>query len=325
MARIDEHIIILEGCDGAGKTTLATKIAGELGCAYRHLEAFPNIGRGDLGRFYLEAASPALLGYQSVVMDRSWISEIPYSLAYREGAARLTRIHANMLERVFRRCQVSLILCHPPWETCLSNWSDRKNRELLKESTQLRRVYDWYDDLKTTPLLFTGFNPIVYDYTKDSVSALINQINANHQTWTVWDLPVVGEFSDRSILLVGDDHSNHMPQDSYYRYPFVSFSDAGPSHFVTTHLATKGILESDVCWTNTRSVGEVLKACVIKKGNVIALGTYAATVLKVCCGLSPNKDFVVIEHPQQIIDSQPINRYELADTIRRLIAERDAK
>ena len=82
--KTSKKLTIFEGCDGSGKTTAAREFAEQTGAKYVHFHNLPRIKKG-LGRMYVEAMLPALLGYQEVVFDRSWLSETPYGEAFREG------------------------------------------------------------------------------------------------------------------------------------------------------------------------------------------------------------------------------------------------
>lgn len=322
MTRNDKKIIILEGCDGAGKTTLGKKMAKELGYAYRHLDAFSGVSRGYLARFFMEAAAPALLGYQSVVMDRCWLSEFPYAAAYRAGQSRLSTIHARMLERVFLRCQVRLVLCHPSWDVCRKTWAGRKESELIQHEEQLKKVYRWYQQLKEKPEFSTGLDlSSTFDYTSDNPDDLLRAVSCDDQDVpNAEGLPVVGQFSPKSVLLVGEALSGYVSQNSYYRYPFVSFSDSGHSHFATMHLASNGISEKQLYWTDANVVDQVLATGVPKKGKIVALGTVAEKALS-SQGLVPGGDFWVCNHPYHASRLKRGTRpaYDLADTVKAAI------
>src|SRR5882757_4772670 len=102
-------LTIFEGPDGSGKTTAAKAFAAEMGARYVHLPQFKRVTTG-LPRMYLEAMLPALLGYQDVVMDRCWLSEVPYGRVFRDGADRVGEISRHMLERVALRAGALVVL-----------------------------------------------------------------------------------------------------------------------------------------------------------------------------------------------------------------------
>jgi thymidylate kinase len=139
------RLIILEGADGSGKTTLALDVATRFGANYVHHGPYPGLTGDALARRYAVSALPAVLDESLVVMDRCWISEMPYGLAFRGGADRLGETRIRTLERLVGLADVKVYLCLPPWEIVRSNWVKRKGSEYLKTIDQLRQVYDWYD------------------------------------------------------------------------------------------------------------------------------------------------------------------------------------
>lgn len=77
------EVIVLEGCDGAGKTTLATKLAHHHG--YQHLHATRTPDGVDLAeRYRTILAMPG-----RIVLDRCFISELVYGPLL-HGRSRLT-------------------------------------------------------------------------------------------------------------------------------------------------------------------------------------------------------------------------------------------
>lgn len=82
--RLAKHeLVVLEGADGTGKSTLAAGLASGHGYAVLHSGRPPD--GGDLaGRFAFALATPGL-----VVLDRSFISELVYG-TLRDGRPRLS-------------------------------------------------------------------------------------------------------------------------------------------------------------------------------------------------------------------------------------------
>ena len=62
------RLTIFEGPDGSGKSTAAQAYAEATKAKYVHFPALPQVDKS-LGRIYVEAMLPALLGYQDVVFD----------------------------------------------------------------------------------------------------------------------------------------------------------------------------------------------------------------------------------------------------------------
>ena len=144
MNRNPRRVIIFEGADGCGKTTLARAVARDLGALYVHHG--PYAENGDrLATIYATSMSPAVTGDRDVVLDRCWVSEVPYGLAFRGGLDRLGDAKRLLLERLAGACLTSLFLCRPPWRKVVAGFRTRHGDEMLDDEAQLRKVYEWYD------------------------------------------------------------------------------------------------------------------------------------------------------------------------------------
>jgi thymidylate kinase len=144
------RIIIFEGPDGAGKTTLAQAVAMELGATYHHHGPYLEVVDGaDLATIYRRSFLPAMRGTEDVVLDRCWMSELPYGLAFRNGLDRLGRARVEAIEHTLAyasQARTSVYLCLPTWEVVLKNWQSRRENEFLPDEIRLRMVYDWYTE-----------------------------------------------------------------------------------------------------------------------------------------------------------------------------------
>lgn len=99
--------IVLEGCDGAGKSTLATRLASGYGFAVVHSSRTPD-GIDLAERYRQILARPGRLA-----LDRSFISELVYG-PLRHGASRLSDVEARDLAvAVARRDGVLVHLIAP--------------------------------------------------------------------------------------------------------------------------------------------------------------------------------------------------------------------
>lgn len=99
-------IIVLEGADATGKTTLAKTLVRKFGARYLHL----GIHR-DIWRWHLAAVRRAvrLAEHHLVVVDRLWLSEQAYGQAFRGGPA--YDLGARTLDRVLQRYGALTVLC----------------------------------------------------------------------------------------------------------------------------------------------------------------------------------------------------------------------
>jgi thymidylate kinase len=236
-------LTIFEGPDGAGKSTAAQEFALKTGAKYVHFGPLNLVDKG-LGRMYIEAMLPALLGYQDVVFDRCWLSEIPYGEAFRGGKNRLPHSYVRMLERVAMRCQTVVVLCQPSWETVVGNYKNRKGLEMLENEDQLQLVYDLYLETRTS------LPWVRYDYTThpnfDPVALAMNRLRSEAHPLTVASAGTLHP----EVIIVGESAAERKEHDNWHQYPFVSFSHQGCSAWLTDQIEAAGVPEDKILWAN---------------------------------------------------------------------------
>lgn len=171
-----KRVVIFEGPDGGGKTTLAHALSREWASAlFTHCGAFTNVNERPLVDLYRAAAAPALDGVCDVLLDRSWLSEVPYGDAFRGGYYRLTHEDVVALEQeLIDRVKPLVVLCLPPLETCLATFRGRPREEYLRSQEQLAHVYSGYLKLRTAlPVLRYDYTDPAWDLAR--VTRKINQ------------------------------------------------------------------------------------------------------------------------------------------------------
>lgn len=143
--------IVLEGPDGSGKSTLADAILMAVpGHRIRNGPPPPESTRESLLALYTSQLVPG------AIVDRSWPSEMIYGprlrgrslLGWRDGLA---------LKDALTSAGGRVILCLPPFATCLAAWGNRP--ELLLDEGALRAVwssyYAWADIAALVPFDWT--------------------------------------------------------------------------------------------------------------------------------------------------------------------------
>lgn len=270
----DEHcckLTIFEGPDGSGKTTMAKRYAETTGARYVHFGPLPRVGDG-LARIYVEAMLPALLGYQDVVFDRSWLSEVPYGVAFREGVDRLGDPSRRMLERLAFRCGAVVVACDPGWDLIKKNFLDRKHLEMLDNDQQLFEVYDLYrsrpGDLPT----------VLYDYVNggDKVGKLALEVSTARPPRHKVKMATAGRWG-APIIIVGESFGEIKNQDPLIQWPFASFSRTGCSQWLATQLDAVRVGENKLMWVNAdQDLGFLTQ---FDQSAIIALGTSAFAAL----------------------------------------------
>lgn len=297
--RTSAKLTIFEGPDGGGKSTAAQAYAEQTGARYVHFSALPRVNRG-LGRIYVEAMLPALLGYQDVVFDRCWLSEMPYGVAFREGKDRLTNASRRMLERLAMRCGAVVVRCQPEFDVVKSNYLSRKHMEMLDNEGQLKMVYDLYTEQPT------DLPEVIYDYTaepKFSTYHLEKSRMAQHPL----SLASAGNWSGRYVL-VGEGFAERKDTDAFYQWPFASFSGEGCSQWLTEKLDLIEVGENDLLWVNADQDLEFLYDLSPEK--IIAMGSQAYEKLYKLKIMA-----TTVPHPQSWKRFNNGQRYPLLDII----------
>lgn len=237
-------LVILEGPDGAGKSTLAKKLAEQFSAGIIHHGPYLDVREsGDLASKYLPGIRRALAG-EPVIMDRCWLSEPIYGKAFRGGVNRLRREHVRMLERAAMSADALVINCLPHMEVCLNTFRERRQEEYLQREEQLKMVWHEYSKLYAhTDLPVIEYDRVhdksPYDYQNRTPTPIINRGPGGG-----WWMP------GKVFLLVGDRTNTKRNHAETTRVPFVSFSHLGCSGWLAAEFEDAGIDESELYWIN---------------------------------------------------------------------------
>lgn len=129
--------IVLEGCDGAGKSTLAAALAARHGLSVLRNGPPTTNSPSDLALGYARQLRPL------TVIDRSWPSERCYGPILRGGSLLGTADDATLMGMLHERGG-SMVICLPPIEACIEAWASRPAEELLRKEALLRDAHAWY-------------------------------------------------------------------------------------------------------------------------------------------------------------------------------------
>jgi hypothetical protein len=249
--------IMLEGPDGAGKTTLSGQLQKLLpGSIYVHHGPAAGFTSQALSGAYMASMKPAFAG--DLVMDRGWLSEPIYGAVYRKAASRVSKAQQRMLERAALALDCKVVLCLPPFEKCAEAFSTRP--ELLDNSAQLAQVYQAYLGLPTA----TELPVAIYDYTTgETAEQLLSRLPVRRPP---------------KVVVLCDRPMTRSPFQSKFQVPFVSFTGKGSGEWFAGLLDDAGILEADLAWFNSySSTLEHLDPARLPEGvPVVALGPNAS-------------------------------------------------
>jgi uracil-DNA glycosylase len=257
------QVIILEGPDGGGKTTLAREL--EL-LKYRYVHCGVPKPKQDLFDFYTKVVLAAISVKQDTVIDRCYLGEGIYGPVMR-GADRLGERGRTLLQRLCRAHGVVEVICLPDYATVELNWRAKKS-DYVKSTFQLTELYERYGDLATDPYYRW------YDYTSQHALSV---------PWLAVIKPALPHLPpgclgspNAKYLLVGERvNARRQPLD----LPFYALD--GSSGYLNDRLREAGLEERDLAFTNAvkangqRQSLQVVANALPRLEKVIALGEVA--------------------------------------------------
>ena len=152
-------MIILEGADCVGKTTIARKLCKELGYTYQHLSrpvGLPN------GREHRNAQDYIDLIKREVVQDRFMFSDPAYAKARGNGVG-LTGDMFIDIKKELNKVGALTVLVTTSWENIVSRWNSKEMYDL----EDIRTAYEWYLNN-----LFI-FDKVVEDASNDDILDIV--------------------------------------------------------------------------------------------------------------------------------------------------------
>lgn len=324
-------LVIFEGPDGTGKTTLAREVARSLGAMYVHHGAYPDARPDQLARAYHIAMLPALDDVVPVVFDRSWLSEPIYGEVFRGGYDRVQPPWRRMLDRVRLTLPSLVVKMSLPFEAAWATVSARPSVELAKRRDQLERVVAGYDRLRVegATLELSRFDnrgqPVsVYELATRVASALPErELPTIGRCDRLVRLGVVGHLcaSEATALLVGDRRSDVRMGA---RLPFINYDFGGCSAWLAEYLESAGVSEASLTWVNAygrdyeaTALEEVVELA--RPRVIVALGAIAHTAL-LARGVAVHAEVPHPRHVKRFHHHDASKEYALASIIKEALS-----
>lgn len=175
---MDAKLVIVEGPDAGGKSTLCKTLEKQLSGVMIHNNEYRDADSDTLAKIFssqFEYASTMVPVGVPVILDRSYFSELIYGPVFR-GESRITGLQAITLGKYLSLLQPMVVVCRPPWEAVRRTFMNRPDEEMLDSIDQLSKVYKGYD-LREMKIPFDV--PVThYDYTRDSAVRLVQDVKS---------------------------------------------------------------------------------------------------------------------------------------------------
>jgi len=167
------RLIIFEGCDGSGKSTLIEKLTSVVPNNYlvNHNGVYES-------REIAFATYNAQLNTHSdsqLLLDRSYISELIYGSIIRgEDNSKIKKEVSKLEDRIKLYFKPLIVFCNPPLETVLNVWEGRTVEEYVKRKEKITQIYNEYQLIDK----YTSLPIVEFDYTnvESSYLALIREL-----------------------------------------------------------------------------------------------------------------------------------------------------
>lgn len=169
-------IVIIEGADCSGKTTLAAALAAHWKITPRHVGPPKDVAPF---RQYMNACRDAVLSAEytatsMALFDRLHIGERIYGPIVRSIDGLGPNLHFVLEELLTRYFNAVVIACRPPIDVILREWRPRAlaGKELLTKPSEILAVIEQYDAFFKSSQL-----PVIhYNYTRHTTNDVLRAL-----------------------------------------------------------------------------------------------------------------------------------------------------
>jgi hypothetical protein len=269
---MSSRVIILEGPDGGGKTTLARHLNEKYG--YITMKTSQPKDGEDLFISYTKSLLEAVGSWRPIVFDRHYLGEPVYGPIMRD--ADLLGIRGRrLIERLLVSRGVHLVLCLPTWEKLLQAWKDKNGDDYLRTEEQLSKINNAYH--RQLELLQMPVNNVL-GYRWSETDGPAEESKLMHALFEpLWSCPdFMTGWPSATTLIVGE-RVNH--KAVAWDLPFHHLG--GSSEWLLDRLDDAHVHESTLCWANALDRDEkpnpLFQACEAFPNllRVVALGDVA--------------------------------------------------
>lgn len=291
-------IIVLDGGDGTGKTTLARALMEKHDAFYIHNGLWPNMWQRHLAAVDLAIKKSR---HQLVVIDRLYLSEQIYGQVFRAGPS--YDLGARCLDRILQRYGALNVLCvRRDLKRHVAHFEELRTRRPEKFNSMkvvAQRYYDllegnlaYGDDFYVNQLTrFQDYaarmDVLHYDMDRQGggMRVILDQMEDRLRMIPGTSLPdqynpdrrnLAGNYGATRYLFVGEDLS---PRACRRAAPFLWNDEASAATWLNNALRELQFDETTALWTNTSNADDwlpVLRDMLSATVRVIALGAVAS-------------------------------------------------